>query len=239
MKKIILLVGSLILIALTTKAQDLTVEQILDKFYKASGYDKLQKVNTIIMSGTIIRNDAMPLKITKVRPDKYRMDFDVADITGIQAYNGKSGWSTAPWSGNAAAVAMGEDALKEMRNKADIDGYIYQYKAKGHTVQLEGTEKFENMELYKIKLTKKEGGFEFYFIDKKDFLLKKRISFRMIRGKETEQENIFKDYRIIDGIWFSFLNENKMGGQPYSTIQFETIELNKPVDNNIFEMPTK
>ena len=237
MKKIFLSVLFFILLTLPIVAQELTIDQVLDKYYKANGFDKMQKINTIIMSGFITRQDYMPMKIIKMRPDKYKMEFDIQDVTAYQSFDGQTGWMTAPWTGNPKPQIMQEDALKDIKIKADFDGVIYKWKEKEHKAELIGKENLNNLEVYKVKLTRKDGGIEYYFIDTKDYLLQKKLTSRMSRGKEIEVESFYTDYRDVEGIKFSFASENFMGGQPYSSIQYDTIEINKTVDDKTFKIP--
>jgi hypothetical protein len=218
-------------------SQELSLDKILDKFYKENAFDKLQKVKTIVMTGTITRNDLMPYKITKMRPDKIRIDFELADLEAVQAYDGQIGWSTAPWTGNPKPVQMNEDAAGGMKIRADFDGILYKWKEKGHLALLIGKDTINGIEVYKIQISKKAGGKEYYFIGSKDFLLHKQLGSRVVRGQEVDLESFFRDYRKIEGIWFAYTNETRMGGQPYSIVEFEKIELNLPVDEKIFEMP--
>ncbi len=237
MKKIIILVGVLILATATLNAQGLNLEQILANHYKAMGLDKQQDVKSIIMTGTLIRNDAMPIKIFRLRPNCYRMERDVADITGLTVFDGKNGWMTAPWSGNSQPQVISGTGLAELQVQADFDGPIYRWNDKGHKAELIGTEKLGEIDVFRIKLTRNDGGIEYYLIDCHSYLLHKKISYRTIRGKETEMENIYSDYRSIDGIMFAFTNVNTLGGQPYSEIQFDSVEINQPVDEKLFVMP--
>lgn len=214
-------------------AADITLDQILDKYYKAAGIDKLQQVKTIVMSGILIRNDAMPYKVYRVRPNKYRMERDVADITGLQVFDGQNGWSTAPWSGNPKPQPLSGDGLTNVMAAADFDGILYRWKDKGHSVEYVGLEDV----CYKLKVTRKDGGIEHIFINQQTFLIQKRTASITARGQQVEFVTYFKDYRNVNGIMFAFENENTMGGQPYSTIQFDSVELNIPVDEKIFVMP--
>jgi hypothetical protein len=218
-------------------AQELTLEQVMNKFYSANGFDKLQKATTILMTGHITKQDIMPLKILKMRPDKYIMEFDIQDITAYQSYDGQTAWMTAPWTGNNKPQLMTEDAAKDIKAKADFDGSIFDWKEKGHTAELVGKENVNERDTYKIRLIRKDGATEYYFIDASGYLLLKKLAFRMVKGKEIEVSTFYSDYRIIDGIKFAFTNENLMGGDPYSTIEFDTIEINTPLDESIFKKP--
>jgi hypothetical protein len=220
-------------------AQELTLDKVLEKYYKANAMDKLQHVKTIVMKGLIVQNDVMPLKIVKMRPDKYLMEFDVADLTSYQVYDGKTAWMTTPWTSNPNPRAMPEDRALDVKNRADFDGLLYDWKAKGHAAQLEGTDTVDGSFAYKIKFTRKDGGVEFYSIDKKSFLMVKKVSTRMIRGKEAQVSTFFRNYRDVEGIPFPFILDSTIDGQPYSSSQFDTIELNTPVDGKIFEMPVR
>ncbi|MFZ4564782.1 MAG: hypothetical protein ACOYNU_15495, partial [Bacteroidales bacterium] len=160
------------------------------------------------------------------------------DMTAYQVYDGQTAWVTAPWTGNAAPQAASADRTTDLKNRADFDGLLYNWKEKGHSLELTGTDTLEGNTLYKIKITRKDGGLEYYFIDNSGFLLQKRIFFRKQGGKEVEVENLYRDYRKVEDIPFAFSVETNFQGQG-NEIQVETIELNKPVDNNIFVMPVK
>ncbi len=218
-------------------AQEASLNEVLEKYYKASGYDLLQKVNTIIVSGTITQNDVMPVRITRMRPDKFFMEFDVADMTAYQGYDGTTGWMTAPWTGNAKPQPMSGDRLTDIKNRADFDGLLFNWQVKGHKAELEGTDTVNGSPAYRIKLTRADGGVEFYFIDCSSYLQVKRRFTRVIRGQEVIMEGYALDFRKVEGIPFAFTQENHMGGQRYNTLQLETVELNKPVEEKNFTMP--
>ncbi len=219
-------------------AQELTLDQVLDHFYKAGNFEKLRQVNSLIMTGSIVQQDLMPVKIIRVRPDKYLMEFDVADMTAFQAYDGQTAWMTAPWTGNAAAQIMPPERLKDLKNRADMDGPLVNWKDKGHILELVGKDTLEGVLVYKIKTTRNDGGIEYNFIDAEGFMLRKRISFRMAGGKEVTVENYYRDYRNVDGIPFAFTVETNNAGR-VNEIQFESVELNKPIDLKIFTIPDK
>jgi hypothetical protein len=220
-------------------AQDPDLEIILSGHYKAVGLENLQKVNTIVMTGSIIQQDIMPAKIIRMRPDKYLMEFDIQDITGYQGYDGHTAWSTAPWSGNAKPQVMHEDRTKDMRSRADFDGLLFNWKEKGHSIELAGRDTVEKVPVFKLKITKKDGGVEFYYLDAAKFTLQKRMYSRMIRGKEVAVEIYFHDYRMVEGILFAFKQETYFGGQPYNSLQFDTIQLNESLDAGSFRMPVE
>jgi hypothetical protein len=239
MKKIILTALLTMAIFASIRAQEMKLDEILEKYFTTNGLDNLQSAKTLIMTGTLIQQDEMPLTIIRKRPSKFKMIFDVQDITAYQVFDGTNAWMTAPWTGNPDPQVMSPDRSKDMKVRADFDGPLFNYQAKGHTAELAGMDTLAGMPLYKIKLTRKDEGIEYYFIGKADYMLQKRLTFRKIRDREVEVESYFSDYRNIGGILFAFTTETMMGGQPSNTFQFNTITLNDPVEDRIFVMPVK
>ena len=239
MRKKTSLAVAVLLICSMAGAQELNLHDILTNHYKAIGLANLRKINTIMMTGTIIQQDAMPAKIIRMRPDKYLMEFDIQDITGYQGYDGHTAWSTAPWSGNPKPQVMPDDRARELSSRADFDGVLYNWKEKGHSVELVGRDTVEKTAAFKLKVTKKDGGVEFYYLGATKFTILKRQYARMVRGREVAVENYYRDYRMVQGVLFAFTQETYFGGQPYNTLQFDTIQLNNPVDTSSFRMPLK
>ena len=131
MKKLCLSAVFFCFIAVMAGAQELNLNEILNRYYKASGIDKWQNVSSVIMTGTITQNDIMPVKIIRMRPDKYFMEFDVADLTAYQVYDGQTAWMTTPWTGNPKPQVMPPDRANEFKSRADFDGLLYNWQAKG------------------------------------------------------------------------------------------------------------
>ena len=153
MKKIFALLGLLFILTSAVRSQEINLDELLQKYFKAAAYDKLQKVNTIISYGTLVQQDLMPIKIVRMRPDKYLQEFDVADMTAYQAYDGSTAWMTAPWTGNPRPQPLPDDRLKDIKVKADFNGLLFHWKAKGEVVELAGTDTVDNTLAYKIKVT--------------------------------------------------------------------------------------
>ena len=237
MKSKPILTTFLLLFATCLNAQTPSLDTILHRYYIATGIDQLQEFQSVVMQGLQVQQDVMPLKICKMRPDFYLMEFDVADLTAYQGFDGTTAWMTTPWTGNSKPQIMPEERAKAMKNNADFDGVLYQWKKKGHQAELVGSDTVENKLTWKIKLMLKDGGTEFYFIGKEDSFLKKKISFRTVRGKSAEIANYFRDYRIVEGIWFPFIIDATKDGNPYTSSQFDAIELNQKLDQAIFSMP--
>jgi len=219
-------------------AQEMTLEQVLAGYYRAGNFEKLAGVKTVIMTGTIVQQDLMPVKIVRMRPDKYLMEYDVADMTAYMGYDGHIAWMTAPWTGNAAPQAAPAERSADLKIRADMDGVLVDATKKGHALELAGTDTLDGVILHKIKVTRQDGSVEYECLDPSSFLIVKRIFYRQMRGQEVQVENYYQDYREVEGIPFAFTVETRYPN--FSTeMQFDSVVLDREVDVKIFEMPKR
>jgi outer membrane lipoprotein-sorting protein len=225
--------------ALPAAAQ--TVDEIIAKNIQAHGGEaKLRAVKTMRITGKMEVGPGMeaPMTISFERPEMVRMEFSVQGMTGIQAYDGKTGWMVMPFQGKKDPEPMAADDLKDLQNQADMDGPLMDYKAKGNTIEYLGKEKIEGSDAYKLKVTRKNGTVETTYIDTDSGLEVKTISKTMIRGNETEIATTFSDFRDVQGIILPFAIESSAAGSPQKQkVTIEKVELNPSLNESQFHMP--
>jgi len=224
------------LFAISLSAQDLN--KILNDHYKASGQDKLAKISSVTISGKntlVAMGMETGIKLYQARPNKLRVEADFAGQKIIQTYNGTTGWMYAPAMGISQPKQMGTEELKSIMTQAEIDSPLWDYKAKGKNVELLGSS--ADGSEYKIKVTDPAAEDMTIYINKETSLITKLQMTTMANGMEAEVEMEMKDYKVIKGIPTAHYMGTKMSGQVVSTITFESIEYNKPLDASLFEKP--
>lgn len=225
----------LLFTALSLQAQDL--DKILKNHFEAVGQKQLSEVNAFIMKAKINQmNMELPMVMKVKRPNKFRMEMTLQGQEMVQAYDGENGWMVAPWMSMEPQDLVG-DQLKQAMEQADIDGALWNYKDKGHSAELVGKEDMEGTEVYNIKLTKKEGDVQNYYVDTETFILLKIKSKIMAQGTEVEVESMFGNYKQFDnGIVMPMSIEQKtsMGS---ATIVIEEVEFGVELDDAIFTRP--
>jgi hypothetical protein len=237
MKRVLLSVCALFL-AFSLFAQ--TADEILEKHIKAEGgADKLKAVQSMRMTGKMkVGPMELPVVMVKARPDQMRMDFVVQGMTGTQAYDGTTGWSVMPFMGKKDPEKMSEDMLKPMREEADFDGPLVDYKTKGNKVEYVGKEDVQGSPAYKLHVTTKQGSESNYYIDADTYLVIKTESKRKIQGQEVEGETVIGDYKEVGGMLFPHSMEMHAKGAPGGqSIIVEKYELNPKIDAAQFKMP--
>jgi outer membrane lipoprotein-sorting protein len=218
-----------------------TVDELIAKNVQArGGAEKIKAVQSIRSSGKMTMGPGVeaPGVMIQKRPDMMRVEFTVQGLTAVQAYDGKSAWMIMPFMGKKDPELMTADDTKDFQDGADIDGPLVDYKAKGHTVELLGKEKLEGSDVYKLKLTRKNGDVDIIYLDADSFLEVKEDQKRNIRGSERETETTLGDYKEVNGLMFPFAIQQGIKGSPQQQqLSVEKVELNVPVDAGIFKMP--
>ncbi len=222
-----------------------TVDDIVAKYVQArGGMEKLKACKSMKATGKLVMGGgAMEIPFTRVarRPDQMRMDFTFQGITGTQAFDGKVAWQIMPFqTGKKDPEQSNAEQTKIMEEQADFDGPLVDWKAKGHTLELVGTESVDGADAYKLKLTRKNGNVDYMFIDKETGLEVKTESKRTINGTELEMESKMSDYKEVDGVTVPFtLSSGMKGGtdQQGQKIVMDKIEFNVPAADSDFAMP--
>ena len=238
MKRLNLLIATLLISFLSVNAQDLTMDEVLENYYEVMGFEKLKDINTVVMTGKSV-NQGMetPFTVTTVRPNKYRLEIEIQGQKMIQVYNSGIGWYVAPWTGTLDAQDLPAEQLKPMKRQADIDGPLYNYKEKGHTAEFLGKDDLEGSEVYKIKLTYDDGDAGTYFIDAENFVVLKEESIMNMRGQEIKSEVLYSDFKPINDMIMPFSFQILMNGQVSQTINVETVDYDSKIDMDFFEKP--
>jgi outer membrane lipoprotein-sorting protein len=229
----------LLLAVLAAPAAALTVDEVIAKSLEArGGLDKLKAIKAIRMTGKMSMGPMeLPMVIEMKRPASFRADITVQGTLAVQAYDGTTGWGISPM-GPGQAEPVPKEAAKEMADQADMDGPLVDYKDKGSQIELLGKEKVEGSDAYKLKVTKKDGDVEYYFLDADSYLPVRVEAKRTVRGTEIEGETTIGDYKEAGGFLWPYSIQNAAKGRPEKqTITVEKIEVNPTLDDARFKMP--
>jgi outer membrane lipoprotein-sorting protein len=128
------------------------------------------------------------------------------------------------------------EELKVASLQADLDGPLVDYAAKGTKVEVEGNEKIENRDSYKLKLTLKSGQVQHVWVDAQTFLeTKMEGTPRRLDGKYHSTAVYYRDYRSVNGLTMPYLLETSVEGvQQTEKIEIEKISINPELDDSHF-----
>ena len=236
-----LVAASLLLCAVAPSLSAQTVTQIIAKVFVArGGLTKMRAIKSERVSGTIsFGSEASgPFVVELKRPLKMHMTLTVQNQTMVRVYDGTQGWANNPFAGKPNPDPMTDEDLKNISEEADFDGPLVDYAKKGNKLELVGKDKVEDKDVWRVRLTTKNGDVRFYLFDAGTFLLLKWEGKRRAEGKEFPVESYFRDYRDVEGLKFSFqIDSGSSATDLTQKLVLDKIELNPEIPDSEFTKP--
>ncbi len=225
-------------------AHAMTVDEIVARNVQAhGGADKLHAIQTIRMTskGRFGGGDftvEMSFVGVTTRSGHTRNEGTWQSMTSVDAYDGHDGWRTDPFGGRRDPFRISADEAKGMAHDADIDGPLVDWQQKGNRVEYLGTEDIDGTLAHKLRITRKDGDFEYDWLDP-DAMLEIRVErHSFVRGVEQISVSDLGDYEQVAGVWMAFSSDSGAKGQPHTSHwTVDHVEVNVPVDDGLFSFP--
>ncbi|MEL7374881.1 MAG: hypothetical protein AAFY44_05300 [Pseudomonadota bacterium] len=241
MRKPVLAVTALLL---SGTAMSADLDEVLScNFETMGGIDNIKSVESARMTGTMTMGPMQaPFTIEFMQPNNVRMEFEIQGMVAVQAYDGETGWAVMPFMGKTTPEKMADDELKSIQEMAEWEGPLVDWKEKGHTVELIGTEDIEGTEAYAIKVVRADSGdASTYYLDTEYCLAFLSKGVRDIQGNEMAFSQSIGDYKEVDGIIVAHSMIASIGDGPtpmQQAITIEKAELNvSDISADRFAMP--
>lgn len=233
----------LVMVALQVQAQ--TAEDVLGKYAEAAGgREKLEAIRYLevlsnVKMGVMGQNIELPLTLVREKGKLFRRQVGgvmgmgdsftmVTDTSGViyvpamRGFGGRGGggFDGMPQGNEPTITRMQPAEVTAQQYELDCAGAfgeLVNYASKGHTAELQGTEKVNKLPCYKVKMTLKTGQTVTYFIDVQTSLVKKveatgdmalnltgfgpmMKAFGSRIGKDTKATLLVKEYKEFKGI---------------------------------------
>jgi hypothetical protein len=218
-----------------------TVDDIVAQHVKArGGREALAAVKSLRMTGRAIAGPGREAIVRReiARPGKIRTEFVFQGTTGIYVWDGTSGWQVSPLDGSLEATPLADEAAALSAEQADFEGPLVDWKAKGHKVERVGSTTLPDGEAHELKVTLKSGVVRRVWVNAASGLIVKSASTRKWRGRDTQFEVIYGDYREAGGVQVARSLEIGAVGRPQRMkIVVESVEVNPALDDSRFKMP--
>ena len=218
---------------MNTEAQ--TADEIISKYIGAiGGKEKISQVKTLYMEGDMdIMNNKAPSVTYIVNGKGYKNEVDFNGAKIITTYTDKGGWTINPMAGQTVATPVSEDLLKTGQLQLDATGPLFDYATKGNKVEFLG----KDSGTYKLKVITPSNIEIAFFIDTTSYYILKTVTNMTVDGQEMETSFENSDFKKTDyGLIMPFSGKLNFPGLTITTIS-NKIEINKEIDEAIFEMP--
>src|SRR5205807_9233556 len=127
-----------------------SAHDIIARYIKAAGgIDQGQAIRTLRQVGKFAADDGFEAVVVQEnsRPNLVREEFSVQGMTGINAYNGASGWKIDPFQGKKDAESLSDEELRGIIEDSDVDEPLINYKQKGNKVEFTGMDQIEGTDV--------------------------------------------------------------------------------------------
>jgi len=226
---------STLVIAAATQAQTLTLDQIIAKHLQAiGGTEKIAQLKSMYTEGTLQMMGTEAPNITYVVNGKgYRNETEFNGQKIIRVLTDNGGWQINPLAGSSTPTPLSDEEFKMNKDQLVIGDPLAGYKEKGLTGEVLGKENGA----YKIKMKTKDNAETTYFIDSASYHITKTITIGSFQGQQVEVSTAMSDYQKTDiGYVIPHNITIDMGGFAF-TLLIKKVEMNKPIDLKLFDMP--
>ena len=237
-KNILSIIAVLFISTAFISAQNL--EDVLNNHFEVIGQEKILEAKSSQTIGKMIQMGMeIPFKQYSSHPKNFKIEATFQDMTLIQTYNGKEGWSLNPFIGATEAQPMSDDELKSVEIQADYEGMLWNWKEKGYTVTLEDNEEVEGADCYVVKVVTENDDVFTYFIDSESYVPIKMNSKITLQGQPVESDTFMSNYKEGDGFVYAGKIETRVNGQVTATIVIDEMTLGAEFDESFFDKPKK
>jgi outer membrane lipoprotein-sorting protein len=217
----------------TASAQ--TVDEVIARNTEAKGgLAKMRSIQTMRQARRLsLQGMEAPVVVYAKRPNMVRQEIQTGGRLVVMAFDGSTPWMVNPNTGTPGAIALMGPQADAMRQDSDFDGPLLDYRSKGTTVELVGTETLGTKKAFHLKLTARTGVVQHYYLDTETALEVKLVT----ESDNTTVEQELSDYRDVDGVKVPFLIRTMVNGVLQAEMKVEKVEFNLKIDDAMFRMP--
>jgi hypothetical protein len=220
-------------------------EEILARAVKRLGGERYLQVRSLIGKGkfSVMRGGRVISFQTFldviVYPDKERTEFKAAGAKHIQVNTASSGW-----------VYDGDQELVKIQTDRQVEGFKQSVRSSlDHLLRSgwKGDAEIAYVGRRPASLGKRNDvvrltysdGFSAEFEFAVDDALPQKATYKRINseGEDITEEDRYAQFVELNGIWFPFVVDRFTSGSHSSRINYESVEVNQPIPDSIFEKP--
>ncbi|OFX85920.1 MAG: hypothetical protein A2W99_17085 [Bacteroidetes bacterium GWF2_33_16] len=210
---------------------DITAEKVIENYIEAiGGKDSLENVETIIQKANTSMNGMTISMVTyKKAPNKFTMEvFMNSNLLNKQSFDGEKG----KMKGFQGEKEITGEELEELKIESIINQEL-KYQELGISLTLDGVEKINGEDAYKIAVIKPNNkkSYDFYSIETGLKILTRQTI--VAPQGEFVQSQSYSDYREINGVKYPFIIS--ASGIQNMELVIESIEVNTEIKDEVFQ----
>ncbi|HEX4584486.1 MAG TPA: hypothetical protein VH183_06630 [Burkholderiaceae bacterium] len=224
---------------------DPTADQIVDRSVQArGGPEAWRKVESIVWKGRLeserLSEHAVHFELTEKRPNKVRFEILEPAERVLRVFDGDRGWKVrAGQDGRPTVQPFTEMEVRYAREAPGLNGPLVDVTIKGRTVALEGREKIEGHDCFRLAIRTGLGEKQTVWVDAQTFLELRYDRMAYGEGGPRGVVSVFyRDYRVVEGLALPSLVEiGSPSADKRDRMVVEQVALNPKVPDFAFARP--
>ena len=222
------------------QAQELTLEQVLEKHLEArGGKAALQALTGYEATGTVhVSGFEMPFVLQRARPDRFKLEMEMQGSKIVNAYDGETAWGLNPLAEQSEPQLIEDPRrVSDTKRQGVFDGLLLGHQVLGATLELKGSRELDGREVLEIAGTLADDTGFTVFLDSSTFLEVRQMQAAVVDGMgEVEVSLDYGEFVEVAGVK---LPKNYTTATPMSTLEFVFDEYrpNPDLDEAAFGLP--
>ena len=229
--------------ALAAQTEKPTTDELVARSIQArGGLEKIKSIQSMRMTGKMkLADETLPTVLEIKRPSMTRWEFTFDGQTAVQAYDGKTAWMLMPFAGVTQPQKMSPSETADIELQADIDGPLVDAAAKGNTIEVVGPREDRGGRRRLAPEDQAQDRRHARRVPRREDLPSDpRRDEAVGRRPGRRDPQPIGDYRDVSGLMLPHSFEASASGVDQTqSLKFEKIELNVPIDDSRFAMPSK
>lgn len=225
-------------------AQELTLDQLIDRNVQAQGgRAAIEAVQSIKLALRIVDPDfEVDAIYYAARPGRMRIDITAeGKSVYVEAFNGSRAWQ---WKGKGEPIEESETATGALRHGIELPGKLFglhEAQGRGNELGLLGRESIDGIDYYVLRLTFSDGANTTLYLDPGTWLITRRRDLRPLHPDRdptpTTIETKMTDFRKVAKLVFSFASTDTdmKTGKVLEKVTVRDVKLNQPVPEGFFD----
>ena len=172
-------------------------------------------------------------------PQKFRMSVDIPQMgaTILNGYDGETAWEDNPMAGGPTKLTG--ERKRAFVEQADMNSYLVGAEEAGFAVSYIGDEELDGSMTHKFNLMRADSTSMVVYLDAATKMEKKVTTEapNPMTGAMTTVETKMSDYREVGGTMKPYRLEVVIDGEVFQVVTFQEIQVNVPVDDQVFVFP--
>ena len=219
--------------------QSPTADEIVARNLAAKGgVERLRAVSSVKMVGRF-KGPAGEVPITSwaKRPNLRRMERVSDGQIFVVGFDGKTVWGINPLMSPRPREITGPQADMTRQDADDFDTVLLDYKAKGRTVELAGTEAVQGVTMHRLRVSSKNGTTQEIYINAETMLEAKIVMQMEQGGRKGVVTSEFYNYKAVEGITMPLSIRQTFNGQVMAEVIYDQVQFDVLMADALFTMP--